>query len=364
VDNIAPIDAETTNEHFWEDVVPFIACCKAEFLNNCEQYYEFRPSDDCSRTRPPPPAFARGDPHLVTLDGFKYTFNGHGEYTLIETTDSSFTLQGRMIQASGTNGSAVAASVFSAIVGKDSNSDTVQFEIDQHNTLTAIVSGELVVFDISEQEFEKVTVTNLENNSIEALFDSGVYLQAKGENGFISSLQVFLPEKFTNIVNGLLGTFNGNISDDLVPKFGATPLPPDTSAEDVYNKFGITWIVDSARKSLFYYQPEESWDTFYDPYFVPSYQPNFNNPELESQAKEICGEDKFCLFDIATTGSVDVGIATHESSQFIEEVYNFSIPVPLPILKLFVILPVTTELALLITHASVHKDTLARLAQR
>ena len=84
--------------------------------------------------------------------------------------------------------------------------------------------------------------------------------------------------------------------------------------------------MDSARKSLFYYQPEESWDTFYDPYFVPLYQPNFNNPELEAQAKEICGEDKFCLFDIATTGNVDVGIATRESSKLIEEIYSFSIP--------------------------------------
>ena len=82
----------------------------------------------------------------------------------------------------------------------------------------------------------------------------------------------------------------------------------------------------SARNSLFHYQPEENWDTFYDPYFLPSYQPNFSNPDLESQAEEICDEDIFCLFDIATTGNVDVGIATHESSQFIEEVYNFSIP--------------------------------------
>ena len=72
-------------------------------------------------------AFARGDPHLVTLDGFKYTFNGRGEYTLIETTNNLFTLQGRMIQASGINESSVAASVFSAIVGKDNNSDTIQF---------------------------------------------------------------------------------------------------------------------------------------------------------------------------------------------------------------------------------------------
>ena len=176
----------------------------------------------------------------MTLDGLKYTFNGRGEYTLIETTNNLFTLQGRMIQASGTNGSAVAASVFSAIVGRDYNSDTVQFEIDQNSMLTAIVSGGLVVFDITEQEFERVTITHLGNNSIEALFDSGVYLQAKGENGFISFLQVSLPEKFINHTNGLLGNFNGNISDDLVPQFGDSPLPPDATAEDIHNKFGLT----------------------------------------------------------------------------------------------------------------------------
>ena len=68
------------------------------------------------------------------------------------------------------------------------------------------------------------------------------------------------------------------------------------------------------------------WDIFYDPYFLPSYEPNFSNPELESQAEEICRGDIFCLFDIAATGNVDVGIATHESSMFIEEIYSFSIP--------------------------------------
>ena len=203
----------------------------------------------------------------MTLDGLQYTFNGRGEYTLIETTDSLFTLQGRMIQASGTNGSAVAASVFSAIAGKDHNSDTVQFEIDQHNTLTAIVSGELVVFDISEQEFENVTVTNLGNNSIEALFDSGVYLQAKGENGFISFLQVFLPDKFTNNVNGLLGDFNGNISDDLVPQFGDTPLPPDTSAEDIHKLFGITCEFSTYILLLTLYSPLRKVHDFIMPTF-------------------------------------------------------------------------------------------------
>ena len=173
----------------------------------------------------------------MTLDGFKYTFNGCGEYTLIETTNSSFTLQGRMIQASGTNGSAVAASVFSAIAGKDHNSDTVQFEIDENNMLTVIVSGEVVVFNITEKSFEKVTVTNLGNNSIDALFNSGVFLHVKGEDGYISSLQANLPETFSNHTNGLLGNFNGNISDDFMPKCGDWPLPSDSTTELIHNKF-------------------------------------------------------------------------------------------------------------------------------
>ena len=58
-----------------------------------------------------------GDPHIVTLDGFKYTFNGKGEFTLIETVDNSFTLQGRMLEATDPDGSLVPATVFTAIVG-------------------------------------------------------------------------------------------------------------------------------------------------------------------------------------------------------------------------------------------------------
>ena len=42
-------------------------------------------------------ASCRGDPHVTTLDGRVYTFNGWGEYTLlnIDTADTSFILQGR-----------------------------------------------------------------------------------------------------------------------------------------------------------------------------------------------------------------------------------------------------------------------------
>ena len=55
VDNIAPTGYFSTIGHFAVDVAPFFACCKAGLLSDCAAYYEYRPSDDCSRTRPPPP---------------------------------------------------------------------------------------------------------------------------------------------------------------------------------------------------------------------------------------------------------------------------------------------------------------------
>ena len=84
--------------------------------------------------------------------------------------------------------------------------------------------------------------------------------------------------------------------------------------------------MDSARNSLFVYQPDQNWDAFYDPYFTPSYKPPFSNSELEERAKEVCGNDTFCLFDIAATGNVDVGVATLESTKIIDEIYSFLLP--------------------------------------
>ena len=51
-----------------------------------------------------------GDPHVTTIDGRRYTFNGLGEYVLLRTTSSNFEFQGRTIQAPNSSG----ATIFSA----------------------------------------------------------------------------------------------------------------------------------------------------------------------------------------------------------------------------------------------------------
>ena len=56
----------------------------------------------------PHTAWAWGDPHITTVDGDVFTFNGWGEYSLLELNASStmFTLQGRTGNISASEGSA------------------------------------------------------------------------------------------------------------------------------------------------------------------------------------------------------------------------------------------------------------------
>ena len=71
-----------------------------------------------------------GDPHIHTLDNLTYTFNGLGEYTLIEISDGNFTLQGRTVKALDKDGAQMNATVFSAFAAKDSDSDRVHIEMN------------------------------------------------------------------------------------------------------------------------------------------------------------------------------------------------------------------------------------------
>ena len=67
-----------------------------------------------------PVAWGWGDPHITTLDGRRYTFNGWGEYVMLRTNIGDFEFQGRTQLAANSN-----ATIFSAFVIREGN-DTVQ----------------------------------------------------------------------------------------------------------------------------------------------------------------------------------------------------------------------------------------------
>ena len=178
-----------------------------------------------------------GDPHIVTLDGLKYTFNGKGEFTLIETVDNSFTLQGRMVEATNASGCSIAATVFSAIVAKQNDSDAVQFVLSRRG-LDVLVNG-VRIADFTNIPFNGVTVVAQGNNTYGAAFSSGAYVEVREENGALSSVIVAVPSSFRGKTRGLMGTYNGNTSDDLVPRFVATSLPPNASIQEIHEQFGV-----------------------------------------------------------------------------------------------------------------------------
>lgn len=242
--------------HFREDVLPYIYCCKGG-KPDCSKYYERRPSDDGSSFNPPVPgkllivyiimvhfhsACVYGDPHIVTLDLHKYTFNGKGEYTLIETGNKWFTLQGRMIEASDLNGANARGTVFSAIAAKQLNSDTVQFEVKEDGVLVCLVDKDEVDFSVLlTQEFDNVSVSDLGNSTFSASFSNRAFVKVQETNGFISVLIVSLPDNFRGQTRGLMGNYNGNMSDDLLPRGGAgSPIPLNSSLQVIHEDFGVT----------------------------------------------------------------------------------------------------------------------------
>ena len=181
-----------------------------------------------------------GDPHLVTLDGYKYTFNGKGEFTLVEHVDNIFTLQARMVEAENSNGLPVRATVFSAVVAKQHNSDIVEFKRSRRG-LDALVNGIMVDFEnLPRQDFNNVTLSNLGNQTLSALFLSGAYVQAKLENGIISVLLVSLPDSFYNATYGLMGVLNNDMTDDLMIRNSSRYLPLNASNEDIHRQFGLS----------------------------------------------------------------------------------------------------------------------------
>ena len=158
--------------------------------------------------------------------------------------DGRFTLQGRMINTVYTFNRAtfISATVFSAIVGKQNDSDAVQFEINQQkNGIDVIVGGKMIDLNgISQETFNNVIVFNLGDDTFAASFSSGCFIKVKEEYGYISVFSVNAPSSFKGLTSGLMGNFNGDITDDLIARNSTEPLPYNSTTEVIHDDFGIT----------------------------------------------------------------------------------------------------------------------------
>ena len=184
-----------------------------------------------------------GDPHISTLDGLQYTFNGLGDYVLIRSRDNSLHLHGRTKRPLTSEGEESNATVFSGFVLKTNTSDTAQILFDDtqpgnlsitvirqnssctHHTIEYFDEGK----DFAEMSIERSSVNN---NTVIVSFPSGFSIEVTPG---IRLLQISINanEEMMNNTQGLLGTFNSDKTDDLQYPNGTT-IQANATEEEIF----------------------------------------------------------------------------------------------------------------------------------
>lgn len=311
-----------------------------------------------------------GDPHIVTFDGYRYSFQTVGEFVLAKSTDGAFEVQTRQspVNRSLSLNSAVAMRV---------GNDRVAFyskDFPDSNTSTPLrINGKPTVV-----QYKSLSLPG--GGSIQKQSDSNYVVEwATGEKvavtiysrGQFKYMDVFpfVFESQANQMVGLLGNVNGKKDDDL--RFRSGDILPSKSTygnvskliqgvssvrlplgqlEKMYfdklNKdFGNSWRV-SPEESLFDYPSSKSTKSFTDKAFPDAYLTlDMLSPEQLQAARSQClkaGVDtgllEGCVFDVGFTGYSEFAARTAQVSNILNIVESvipgFKNPIPDIIRKL------------------------------
>ncbi|KAM3669521.1 mucin-4 [Ammospiza maritima maritima] len=271
----------------------------------CARFAEKRPRVDCEGYVPPTPASAFGDPHITTLDGLTYTFNGLGDFVLLLASDArtSFILHGRTAQtgmAQATNFVAFAAQYISK------TTTTVEWTLGSQDDIHVLLNNETIQFsfsqDLGDEVYYSPGVLLVNSSSVTAVLDGSVAVSVSATSGILSVV-CSLPDWYRNSTSGLLGVWDHDPADDFQMPNG-TSIPVNSSEEEIYS-YGMTWAV--GEHSLFT-QPLDSPALNFTPFFLSRLRQE-NESQYELVASQ-CHGSKECIFDSLSTGNLALGLAT------------------------------------------------------
>ncbi|XP_075013781.1 mucin-4 [Calonectris borealis] len=251
------------------------------------------------------PAGAFGDPHITTLDGLTYTFNGLGDFVLLLASDAqtSFVLHGRTAQtgtAQATNFVAFAAQYISA------TTTTVEWTLGSQGDIQVLLNDETIQFSYSQDMGAKVYyspgVLLVNASSVTAVFDGAIAISISAASGILNVV-CSLADRYRNSTKGLLGVWDHDPADDFQMPNG-TSIPVNSSEEEIYS-YGMTWAVGD--HSLFA-QHLDSPVMNFTPIFLSRLRQE-NESQYQLAASQ-CRGNKECIYDSLSTGDVALGLAT------------------------------------------------------
>ncbi|XP_075034646.1 sushi domain-containing protein 2 isoform X2 [Mixophyes fleayi] len=315
--------------HWLYDVITFYYCCL--WSENCQYYMELRPSSDCRTYKPPKIASAFGEPHIIGFDGVDYSFKGKGEYFMVTSTHPSLSIQCRTTpyevitakdyvaefhdedRARRSVPSQLNIASISSVAMQEDGSDVVEVRLksETQHELETLLNGEVLSFkEQSWMDMKGVFIFSATESNVTVMFPSGAGVEVRARGGFLS-VSTLLPDIFLNKTQGLLGVMNNDPADDLTLRNG-TVLPITASPEQIF-QFGADWAVTN-ESSLFLYDSQDLLNDYrlkHDPDFIPIFDVKDDESDvLFEQTEVLCGDDKFCRFDVFTTRSLAAGNAT------------------------------------------------------
>ncbi|GCC16557.1 hypothetical protein chiPu_0020337, partial [Chiloscyllium punctatum] len=310
------------NQYREMEVDPYNDCCRdSGDVFFCNLYRSKRPFDFCFGYIPPRIGFFFGDPHIVTLDSVKYTFNGLGEFILLSVKDengtSLFRLQGRTLRA-GENRTSQATS-FVALAAQRMNGTKVQWNINDDDEIILMVDGNIVTATENSTFINEVTIQKTTDNETVAAFEGGTSITVSGTKGTLA-FTTSLDNSLKNETEGLLGVWNDDKADDFKAAngthldFDGTNLPSDAQ---IFFDFGLTWKT-TVNNSIFTYNTTtgESWYKYNNNSFVPLFYDELlqtTEKEKIDKANETCKGDDDCIFDVLSTDDLSFGAVTLQS---------------------------------------------------
>ncbi|XP_022104835.1 protein mesh-like isoform X2 [Acanthaster planci] len=304
--------------HWMSDLLPREHCCLFSNQTMCDAYVSVRPSQTCENYRAPVMAISTGDPHLTTLDGKKYTFNGVGEYTMLEACNGSFVFQARMtvLQSGG------AATVITALAAIESGrSDQIHVEVSERRGIDVWYrnmrsDSTWLMLHIDETQIRQVDLQGVivifkkANDTVKAVqvnFECGASFIVSTTAGLLNVMTA-LREELKGRTRGLYGNWNGEENDDFERPDG-TVLSTDATVQEIHYEFGQQWQI-KPENSLFRYPAGKSPSDYSNEAFVPFFW-SMSDP-IDNRVLNLCGNDTQCAFDFIVTGNENIAMATKE----------------------------------------------------
>ncbi|XP_030349580.1 mucin-4 isoform X4 [Strigops habroptila] len=280
----------------------------------CARFAEKRPRVGCEGYVPPTPAGAFGDPHITTMDGLTYTFNGLGDFALLLASDAqtSFVLHGRTARtgmAQATNFVAFAAQYIST------TTTTVEWTLGSQGDIQVVLNHETIQFsysqDMGAEVYYSPGVLLVNASSAMAVFDGAIAISISAASGMLSVV-CSLPDQYRNSTKGLLGVWDHDPANDFQMPNG-TSIPVNSSEEEIYS-YGLTWAV--GEHSLLA-QPLDLPVMNFTPIFLSRLRQE-NESQYQLVASQ-CRGSKECIYDSLSTGDMALGLATQSFTADFQE---------------------------------------------